>query len=153
RFICIPVYALGLLSLAALVKWTPRMVATPVIVLAVLVQLGEASFSVESLRTALEQPAPELVETEQVRRWMQQHRRLFQFPSWFSGGLVAKREWDSPEARRELNLEVLAAQVGLPTNSVYTSRQLKDCAAEARWAERPVLEDGVLYLLNETTAT
>src|SRR4029453_2878077 len=56
------------------------------------------------------------------------------------------------EARRELPLQLMAARAGLPTNSVYTSRQLKDCATEAHWADRPVLEDGVLYLLKQTTA-
>jgi len=153
RFIWIAAYALGLLSLAGLLKWTPRVVAVPVILLAVLVQLREATFTMESLRSVLAHPALKLVEMAQVRHWMQQNERLFQFPSWFCGGLVPNREWGSPDATRELHLQLLAARVGLPTNSVYTSRQLKDCAAEARWADQPVLEDGVLYLLNKTTAT
>jgi hypothetical protein len=64
---------------------------------------------------------------------------------------VPNKGWGNPDAERELQLQLLAARVGLPTNSVYTSRQLKDCTAEARWADQPVLEDGVLYLLNKTT--
>jgi hypothetical protein len=152
RFIWIPIYALALFSLAALIQWTPRRVAIPVIVLAVVVQLRESTFSMASLRPVLEQPAPRLIAVAQMRGWMQQHRRLFQFPSWFCGRLSPNEEWGSPEATRELHLQLMAARAGLPTNSVYTSRQLKDCAAEARWADRPVLEDGVLYLLNKTTA-
>ena len=35
----------------------------------------------------------------------------------------------------------------MPTNSVYTSRVLKDCPAESAWLTNPQLEDGVLYLL------
>ena len=152
RFIWIPMYALGLLSLAALVKWTPRMIALPVVVLAVLVQVREATLTAASLRSVLARPARPLVDTPQVRRWMQQHQRLFQFPSWSCGGLDPARDWTRPETNREVQLELLAARVGLPTNSVYTSRQMKDCAAEAHWADRPILEDGVLYVLNKTTA-
>src|SRR5262249_49197452 len=110
RFIWIPIYSLALFSLAALIKWTPRTVAIPVIVLAVLVQLRESTFSMASLRPVLAQPSPKLVYTAQVRGWMQQHRRLFQFPSWFCGRLSPNSEWGSLEATRELHLQLMAAR-------------------------------------------
>src|SRR5262249_50690840 len=128
RFIWVPIYSLALFSLAALIKWTPSTIAIPVIVLAVIVQFRESTFTMASLRPVLGQPAPRLVDVRQVRGWMQQHRRVFQFPSWFCGGL-SNAAWGSPEATRELHLQVMAARAGLPTNSVYTARQLKDCAA------------------------
>ena len=38
-------------------------------------------------------------------------------------------------------------------NCVCTSRQLTYCAAEPRWAGQRVLEDGLVYLPDRTTAT
>jgi hypothetical protein len=58
------------------------------------------------------------------------------------------RQWGGPETNRELQIQGLAAARNLPTNSVYTSRQLKDCAAEAAWAQTATLEPGVLYLIS-----
>jgi hypothetical protein len=37
-------------------------------------------------------------------------------------------------------------------NSAYTSRLLKNCTMEVQWANKPVLEDGVLYLVSRPPA-
>ena len=73
---------------------------------------------------------------------------LWQYPSWACGGLGgAKRSWGNRESNRELQVQLAAARAGVPTNSVYTSRVLKNCPTEFTWVTNPQLEDGVLYLL------
>jgi hypothetical protein len=52
------------------------------------------------------------------------------------------------DSNRELQLQLLGAYEGRPTNSVYTSRTLKDCVQELEWGAHPRFEDGVLYLLS-----
>ena len=92
---------------------------------------------------------PDMIHDTRFAGWLSQHQRLWQYPSWACGGLgPAGRLWGGPETNRELQVQFAAARAGVPTNSVYTSRILKDCSAEAMWLEHPVLEDGVLYLLS-----
>ncbi|MBI4638200.1 MAG: hypothetical protein HY727_17830 [Candidatus Rokubacteria bacterium] len=149
RFVWVPGYAIILLSLAVLVRWAPRALVVPRVALAMVAQLWEASVTLTRLRSTSSRLHPELVETLQLRSWMEAHDRMFQFPSFWCGGLVPNIAFGSRESNRELQTELLVARVGIPTNSVYTSRPLKDCPAEARWAERPVLEARVLYLLSK----
>ena len=59
----------------------------------------------------------------------------------------AGRIWGEREANRELQVQLAAARMGIPTNSVYTSRILKDCDAEKEWATGVRLEEGVLYVI------
>jgi hypothetical protein len=154
RFIWVPVYALSLLSLAALFKWTPRRLAIPVALVAMLLQVLEGRTAITFFRPALVTPDSRRIQTPQLGSWMKGHRRLFQFPSWSCGGLTNEGRTRTVETEfMEMQIELLAARLDVPTNSVYTSRQLKDCQAEARWAAQPDLEDDVLYLLNRADVT
>ncbi|HEY7058799.1 MAG TPA: DUF6311 domain-containing protein, partial [Vicinamibacterales bacterium] len=146
RFIWIPAYALSLFSLAALFKWAPRMLVLPVILVAAVVQLYEAKATVHLFRPVLAAPSADLLDVGEFGDWLKLHRRLFQFPSWSCGGLTPRTNETS---FREMQIQLLAARSGVPTNSVYTSRQLKDCAIEASWAVQPALRSGVLYVLNK----
>ena len=150
RFIWLPGYGMVLFSLAGLFKWTPRAVAVPVLLIALVLQVREANFTFISLRTSLSRPTPELLDRAQLRTWMQQHRRVFQFPSWQCGGLVPNPT--SVEMNRVLHIDLTAAILGIPNNSAYMSRPRKDCAAEARWAETAMLDPDTLYLLGRTSA-
>jgi Family of unknown function (DUF6311) len=153
RFIWIPAYTLTLASLAGLFRWTPRALALPLLVVAIAAQLSEARVAVARLRPMLATPAPELIDTPQLRLWLQQHLRVFQFPSYWCGGLAPTFVWGSRDMNRELQIQLATAQEGLPTNSVITSRLLKDCAAEARWADRAEMQAGVLYLVSKSAVT
>jgi hypothetical protein len=60
--------------------------------------------------------------------------------------------WGGVTTNRELQLELLVARHGVPSNSIYTSRILKDCNKERAWIRNtPQLEEGVLYLLAPKT--
>jgi hypothetical protein len=92
-----------------------------------------------------------LFDTETMTRWMGAHQRVWQYPSFWCGGVNPVHERDDPSMTRQVQMQVLAARVGIPNNSVYMSRALKDCAKEGEWAEHPTLEPGVLYIfLTET---
>jgi hypothetical protein len=105
-------------------------------------------------RVLTTQASADLIDAPRVDAWLRQHQRMFQYPSWACGGLGgSKRSWGNMESNRELQVQLAAARAGVPTNSVYTSRMLKQCAIEFRWVENPTLEDGVLYLLSPETAS
>jgi hypothetical protein len=153
RFLWPVAYARMLGSVAALARWTPPKVAIPVLLIAAVLQFGELRYQVATLRPALAAPATALIDEATVRTWMQGHRRLFQFPSWSCGGLGSGRKEDAVvDSFRALQLNLLAARMHLATNTVYTSRHVKDCSAEALWPIRAALGRGVLYLINKGDA-
>jgi hypothetical protein len=150
RFIWVPAYALCLLSVAALFKWAPRRLAIPVVLVAIILQVLETRTTISLFRPLLVTADSELIQTAELRSWVKSHRRLFQFPSWSCGGLSPRTVETS---FREMQIQLLAARLGVSTNSIYTSRQLKDCSAEARWAEQAQVQEDVLYVLNKSDAT
>jgi hypothetical protein len=145
RFIWVPIYALSLLSIAAFFKWAPRSLVVPVVLLASVVQLYESRMTIRQVRPVLAAPSDDLLDTTEFGAWLAGHRRLFQFPSW---SCEPPRTLET--TFRALQIELLAARLAVPTNSVYTARQLKDCAAEALWAVQADLQEGVLYILNKS---
>jgi len=149
RFIWAPAYALSLFSLAALFKWGRRALVVPIVLIAVVLQLYEVRRLGREVRRTYDSAAPAFVNTAQVRLWMLGHARVFQFPSWGCGGLSAKPEDPTVSSLSELQINLTAARLGLATNTVYTSRLVKDCGAESQWPEKPEMDDGTLYLLNK----
>jgi hypothetical protein len=148
RFIWPLAYGLTLLPLACLFRWWHRLPAVVVAGLAVWLQLSEAAPGIRYRRVVTTQAQEDLIDEPRIRPWLSGHQRVWQFPSWDCGGLVGRnRKWPSVDSNRELQLQLAAARSGRPTNSVYMSRALKNCAAEAAWQNNPKLEDGVLYVL------
>ena len=142
-------YALALLPLACLFRyWRPA----PAAVVAVAAALLQVADSREILRIRHESsstPFVDMIANQRLGQWLSSHERLWMYPSWACGSLgPAGRIWGGPEANRELQVELLAARANVPTNSVYTSRMLKDCGTEAAWAGAPALQHGVLYLVS-----
>jgi uncharacterized protein DUF6311 len=147
RFIWPLAYSLMLLPVALIFRWWHPAAALAAAALAAYLQLNEGWAGVRWIRHVTTQSYEELIDTRRVSSWLTEHDRLFQYPSWACGGLEgAKRSWGNPVANRELQVQLAAARAGVPTNSVYTSRLLKDCPAEYGWLANPQLEDGVLYL-------
>jgi hypothetical protein len=111
-------------------------------------QIVEVRSTVRDLRAGTATSPPDLIDTRLVRSWVRMHQRVWQYPSWACGGLTAAPTlWGGVDANRELQVQLVIARQGVPSNSVYTSRILKDCEQEAAWATHgPQLEDGVLYL-------
>jgi hypothetical protein len=63
-----------------------------------------------------------MIETERIRQWLLEHNKLWQFPSWDCGGLVSTRAFKNLGWNQELQLELLAVQLGKPSNSVLMGR-------------------------------
>jgi hypothetical protein len=152
RFIWPLAYVLTLLPLACLFRWWHRLPALVIALLAVWLQVSDALPGIRYRRTLTTQAHQDLIDEPRLRGWLAEHQRLWQFPSWDCGGLVgSNRRWPSDDSNRELQVQLAAARAGVPTNSVYMSRALKNCEAEAAWGLEPRLEDGVLYLLGPLT--
>ena len=147
RFIWPLAYSLAILPTACLFRWWPRAPAIGAALLAAFLQIQESYPLLQYLRMRTGVAAADLVDTPRLNSWLGAHERLWQYPSWSCGGLGGKRWAGNPEANRELQVQLAAARAGVPTNSVYTSRMLKDCPAEFQWGQRPELAEGVLYLL------
>ena len=138
RFIWPLAYCLTLLPLAGLFRWWPRLPAVLVVAVAVWLQLSEAWPGIAYRRMQTTQAHRDLIDEPRLRAWLAGHDRLWQFPSWDCGGLVgANRRWPSDDSNRELQVQLAAARAGVPTNSVYMSRALKDCQTEAVWESTP----------------
>jgi hypothetical protein len=147
RFIWPLAYSLTVLPIALIFRsWRPAAALTAATI-AVMLQVTEAAGDLRYRRTLTRQAYEDLIDEPQMRGWLKQHERLWQYPSWSCGGLVPARRWPSPDANRELQLQLEASKAGIPTNSVYTSRVLKNCVVEAEWLTQPSLETGVLYVL------
>lgn len=152
RFIWPVAYALTLLPMACLYRWWPSSGAIAASLVAVSLQVSEALPGIQYRRSLTMQSYPDLIDEPRMREWLAAHQRVWQFPSWECGGLVgSSRRWPSEDSNRELQLQRGAARAGRPTNSVYMSRALKDCAREAVWQGNPLLDDGTLYVLGPST--
>jgi hypothetical protein len=148
RFIWPLAYSLMILPVACIFRWWHPAAAIVAAALAASVQVHDAWPGLQWRRHLTTQAYEELIDTPRMESWLAEHDRLFQYPSWACGGLGgSKRSWGNRESNRELQVQLAAARAGVPTNSVYTSRLLKDCPAEFTWLANPQLEDGVLYLL------
>jgi hypothetical protein len=147
RFIWPLAYSVAILPLALIFRTWRTAPAAAAAVLAVILQVHEAAGDLRYRRALTTQTYEDLLDAPRMRGWLAQHERLWQYPSWACGGLVPGRRWPSRDANRELQLQLEASRAGVPTNSVYTSRVLKDCSTEADWLSHPSFEPGVLYVL------
>lgn len=148
RFIWPLAYALAILPVAGLSRWWPRAPALAAATLGVFLQLQEDAPGFAHRKFLTAHASPELIDAPRFDAWLREHRRLWQYPSWSCGGLTGPRRiWGSHEANRELQLQLVAARAGVPSNSVYTSRALKNCDVEKAWESHPELENGVLYVV------
>ncbi len=152
RFIWPAVYAASVFAVIGCLLWFPRSTAALILFVAVAVQASEMPVLVRGVRNLTEWEPPYIVDDEQFSTWMSDHDRVFQWPSYSCGALVPNTPWGGEGANRELRLQLLAARLGIPSNSIYSSRQLKDCAAEAKWAAEPRFEPGVLHLIGKVRA-
>ncbi len=154
RFMWPLVYLLVLVPAACVARWWRPRIAVPLLLAASTLQIAEAVPAIRLVRASTSANFPDMVDSPRLGQWVAAHRRVWQYPSFACGGLAGSaRVWGNAEANRELQVELLIARLGVPTNSVDTSRVLKDCAAEAKWADAPVLDDGVLYLIGREART
>jgi hypothetical protein len=149
RFIWPVAYALIVLSVACAFRSWRRSFALVAVAAAVVLQIREADPIMHYLRTTTGRAPAEAIDRVQVDAWVRSHNRVWQFPSWGCGGLVGpERRWGGLDANRELQIQLLAAARGIPSNSIYTSRMLKRCDREQEWGDAPRFEGGVLYIVS-----
>jgi hypothetical protein len=147
RFIWPLAYSLMILPVACIFRWWHPAAAIAAALLGAFLQVQAAWPGVAYRRLQMSQAYEELIDTPLVASWLAQHDRLWQVPSWDCGGLGSRRVWGSRAANRELQVQLTAARLAVPSNSVYTSRTFKNCSPELAWASSPQLDEGTLYLL------
>jgi hypothetical protein len=147
RFIWPAAYAVSIFAVVGCVRWLKTWTIVLVMVLATTLQAAEARLLIHGVKATTNRRPADLVDGDQMAAWLTAHRRLFQYPSYSCGALVPNSAWGGVEANRELRIQLIAARLGRPNNSVYTSRQLKDCAAELRWGQNPSIRPGALYFV------
>lgn len=147
RFIWPTMYLLLILPGIYLGRRVRRPVWIGALTAAAVFQVFEGAPRRQWLRQWTASPSPDLVNVAVFSDWLQGHARVWQYPSWFCGGLGSYTfVGDYP---REYQIEAMAAQANIPTNSVYMSRPLKDCERE-RWeaAALTKLKPDVLYIFS-----
>jgi hypothetical protein len=148
RFIWPVAYALMLVPMALAHRRWHASAATVLTIVAIVLQVTETRTPRSTFSTYSSQVLVDLIDSPRTSEWMRQHERVWQYPSWECGGLVRTgRAYGSRDVNQELQLQLLAAKLGRPTNSILMSRARKNCAVEALWAQTPRLEPQVFYLL------
>jgi hypothetical protein len=149
RFIWPLAYSLALLPIACVFRWLPRPFAVVLAISGIFLQYVEGRPALDYRRVVTSQAYEDLIDAPRFDSWLAAHQRVWQYPSWWCGGLAGpSRVWGRPSANLELQTQLAAARRGLPTNSVYTSRALKDCEAEKSWVASADVVEGTLYLLS-----
>jgi hypothetical protein len=148
RFIWPLMYLLIILPGVYLLRRFPRTPTVAVLLCGAVFQIVELNADRDFVRLWTASPSPDLVNVRVLSPLMEGHTRLWQYPSWFCGGLGSQAVVDGMP--REYQLQVLEAQADLPSNSIYMSRPLKDCEREkAEAASLTMLEPGVLYVFSK----
>jgi hypothetical protein len=93
-------------------------------------------------------PQPDLIGQDRFDAWLDGHDRIWQYPSWFCGGLGRDPAIQYTAAAQETQIQLLAARKRAPTNSVYMARRAKDCEREAAEARALRMKDGTLYVFS-----
>jgi hypothetical protein len=149
RFIWPLVYVLSLVPALLLMSRIPRRVWLVTLCLASVVQTIEA-WPIRQMATAYSRTAePDLIGQDEFNAWLEGHDRVWQYPSWFCGGLGRDAETMHTVVRQETQLQMLAAWKGLPMNSVYMARRAKNCEREANLARTLEMVDRTLYVFGK----
>jgi len=148
RFVWPLAYLLLLVPGVCLLRQRPRTLWIGLLMLACVIQLIEWAPFREYVWWWSRFPAPELVSRETLSPLLAQHTRVWQFPSFYCGGLGRAALGESGHSR-DKQLEVVTADAGIPTNSVVMARALKDCGREREEASQLVPSAGVLYIISK----
>ncbi len=148
RFVWVAVYALVAALIAALVaRHDARRVRIALVVAAVL-EIVDVLPMQRGVRAVSASAMPSTIDRAEWTRLIDGHARIFQFPSFECGGIFGR---DVPGTKfREVEIDWIAAERNVPTNSAYLARFTKDCERERADATKNLHERGLLRIYRST---
>jgi hypothetical protein len=148
RFVWIVVYALIAAAIAALTARSSVRTLRVVLVAAALLQIADVVPMQRAVRAASAFGAAPTIDREAWARLIGAHQRVFQFPSYECGGMFGQ---DVPGTKsRAIEIDWIAAKLGVPDNSAYLARTTKDCDRERADALANINDAGTLRVYRST---
>jgi len=148
RFVWIAVYALLAASIVAVVARYGGARARVILVVAALLEIADVWPMQRAVRLASASATTLSINSAEWTRLIEAHKRIFQYPSFECGGLFG---WGVPGTKfRGVEIDWIAAERNIPTNSAYLARFTKDCERETADAAENIGQHGVLHLYRST---
>ena len=148
RFVWIVVYALIAATMAALAARSSIRTLRVVLVAAALLQIADVVPMQRGVRGASASGAVPTIDRDAWTRLIGAHERVFQFPSYECGGMFGQ---DVPGKKaRAIEIDWIAATLGVPDNSAYLARTTKDCDRERADAIVNIGDAGTLRIYRST---
>jgi hypothetical protein len=151
RFVWVAVYALLAAAIVAIAARHGATRARAIFVIAAVLAIADVWPMQRGIRAASASAQPSSINRAEWTRLIEAHKRIFQYPSFECGGLFG---WGVPGSKfRGVEIDWIAAERNIPTNSAYLARFTKDCDREAVDAAANIGEHGVLHLYRSTEET
>jgi hypothetical protein len=148
RFVWLAVYSLLAAAIVAVFARYGERRARIVLVVAAALAIADVWPMQRGIRLATASPATLSIQRAEWTRLIEAHSRIFQYPSFECGGLFG---WGVPGSKfRGVEIDWLAAERNIPTNSAYLARFTKDCERETADAAANIGAHGVLHLYRST---
>ncbi len=151
RFVWVAVYALLAATIVAILARYGARRARTILVIAAVLEIADVWPMQRGVRLVSASAAPSSIHRAEWTRLIEAHRRIFQYPSFECGGLFG---WGVPGTKfRGIEIDWIAAERNIATNSAYLARFTKDCERETADAAANIGEPGVLHLYRSTEET
>jgi hypothetical protein len=151
RFVWIAVYVLLTASIVAVVARYGARRARMILAVAALLAIADVWPMQRGIRLASASASPSSIHRAEWTRLIEARQRIFQYPSFECGGLFG---WGVPGSKfRGVEIDWIAAERNIATNSAYLARFTKDCERETADAAANIGEHGVLHLYRSTEET
>ncbi len=151
RFVWLAIYGLLAASIVAVVARYGAGRARAILVVAALLEIADVWPMQRDVRHVSASEQPSSINRAEWTRLIEAHQRIFQYPSFECGGLFG---WGVPGTKfRGVEIDWIAAERNIPTNSAYLARFTKDCERETADAAVNIGEHGVLHLYRSTEET
>src|SRR5262249_40967890 len=150
-FVWLAVYALVAALIVAVVARYGERRARVILLVAAVLEIADVWPMQRGIRLASASTMTSSINRAEWTRLIEAHRRIFQYPSFECGGLYG---WGVPGSKfRGVEIDWIAAERDIPTNSAYLARFTKDCERETADAAANIGEHGVLFLYRSTEET
>jgi hypothetical protein len=148
RFVWLAVYALLAAAIVAVVSLYGTRRARVLLIVAAVLEIADVWPMQRDVRRVSASAQPSSINRAEWTRLIEAHQRIFQYPSFECGGLFG---WGVPGTKfRGVEIDWIAAERNIPTNSAYLARFTKDCERETADAAENIGQHGVLHLYRST---